>query len=286
VDGALGKLDASPCLCPGAATMIGQLRGAIAGVRRVGRRHTQSGLEQHRARKCSWIPVVSPRFTAFSTIMACATSMIGAIEAAGMIDGIDRDLALVGGVESMSRCSWPGPIPLRLAPKVSAGAVSRAEGVAPGEPEARRSSAPHPIRDNRTDGKSMGEAYGDQQRERNLAYRMKVLRGEDFAYLIAAWVNQEDPDREKILADAMSRVELDTPKTVPAAEMLSAREKRGERLAFNGIGMVYFNEQRFEQSAPFFQKSVRSGRVANEYALFAKFYRSLHSHWRVSNGVG
>ena len=40
---------------------------------------------------------------AFSTIMACSTSMIGAIEAAGMIDGRARNLALVGGVESMSR---------------------------------------------------------------------------------------------------------------------------------------------------------------------------------------
>src|SRR5271169_4075905 len=40
---------------------------------------------------------------AFSTIMACSTSMIGAIEAAGMIDGRNRNLALVGGVESLSR---------------------------------------------------------------------------------------------------------------------------------------------------------------------------------------
>jgi acetyl-CoA C-acetyltransferase len=40
---------------------------------------------------------------AFSTVMACSTSMIGVIEAAGMIDGRGRDLALVGGVESMSR---------------------------------------------------------------------------------------------------------------------------------------------------------------------------------------
>ncbi len=46
---------------------------------------------------------VDPEITAFSTVMACATSMIGAIEAAGMIDGVDRNLALVGGVESMSR---------------------------------------------------------------------------------------------------------------------------------------------------------------------------------------
>lgn len=44
-----------------------------------------------------------PTIPAFSTIMACSTSMIGAIEAAGMIDGRGRDLALVGGVESMSR---------------------------------------------------------------------------------------------------------------------------------------------------------------------------------------
>jgi acetyl-CoA C-acetyltransferase len=44
-----------------------------------------------------------PTIPAFSTIMACSTSMIGVIEAAGMIDGRGRHLALVGGVESMSR---------------------------------------------------------------------------------------------------------------------------------------------------------------------------------------
>ncbi len=40
---------------------------------------------------------------AFSTIMACSTSMVGAFQAAGMIDGKARDLAIVGGAESMSR---------------------------------------------------------------------------------------------------------------------------------------------------------------------------------------
>lgn len=40
---------------------------------------------------------------AFSTVMACSTSMVGVFEAAGMIDGEARTLALVGGVESMSR---------------------------------------------------------------------------------------------------------------------------------------------------------------------------------------
>ncbi len=40
---------------------------------------------------------------AYSTVMACSTSMVGAFQAAGMIDGGSRQLALVGGVESMSR---------------------------------------------------------------------------------------------------------------------------------------------------------------------------------------
>jgi acetyl-CoA C-acetyltransferase len=44
----------------------------------------------------SWVP-------AFSTVMACSTSMIGAIEAASMLDDRGRSLALVGGAESLSR---------------------------------------------------------------------------------------------------------------------------------------------------------------------------------------
>ena len=46
---------------------------------------------------------VDPTTPAFSTVMACSTSMIGAIEAAGMIDGDAYNLALVGGVDSLSR---------------------------------------------------------------------------------------------------------------------------------------------------------------------------------------
>ncbi len=46
---------------------------------------------------------VAPTIPAFSTVMACSTSMIAAIEAAGMLNGVNRNLALVGGVESLSR---------------------------------------------------------------------------------------------------------------------------------------------------------------------------------------
>ncbi|MCC6193972.1 MAG: acetyl-CoA C-acyltransferase [Burkholderiales bacterium] len=40
---------------------------------------------------------------AFSTVMACSTSMAAALQAAGMLNGVDRTLALAGGTESLSR---------------------------------------------------------------------------------------------------------------------------------------------------------------------------------------
>ncbi|HTZ53992.1 MAG TPA: acetyl-CoA C-acyltransferase [Candidatus Acidoferrum sp.] len=45
---------------------------------------------------------VDPTIPAFSTIMACSTSMIGALEAASMLNNGARSLALVGGTESLS----------------------------------------------------------------------------------------------------------------------------------------------------------------------------------------
>lgn len=46
---------------------------------------------------------VDPTIPAYSTVMACSTSMMGPFQAAGLIDGQARNLALVGGVESLSR---------------------------------------------------------------------------------------------------------------------------------------------------------------------------------------
>ena len=39
---------------------------------------------------------VAPTIPAYSTVMACGTSIVGAFEAAGMIDGVGRNLALGG----------------------------------------------------------------------------------------------------------------------------------------------------------------------------------------------
>jgi acetyl-CoA C-acetyltransferase len=49
---------------------------------------------------------IDPATPAFSTVMACSTSMIGAIEAASMLDGDAYNLALVGGVDSLSRIQF------------------------------------------------------------------------------------------------------------------------------------------------------------------------------------
>ena len=102
VDGPLAGLDAIELSAPVVRHMVDTLGGgapdfAVWGA--VVPNLTWSNL----AREVLMDAGVSPEIPAFSTVMACATSMIGAIEAAGMINGVDRNLALVGGVESMSK---------------------------------------------------------------------------------------------------------------------------------------------------------------------------------------
>src|SRR5215470_2085312 len=102
VDGPLAELDSIELSVPVVRHMVALLRGgapdfAIWGT--VVPSLTWSNI----AREVLMDAGVPPTTPAFSTVMACATSMIAAIEAAGMIDGVNRSLALVGGVESMSR---------------------------------------------------------------------------------------------------------------------------------------------------------------------------------------
>src|ERR1700745_1455221 len=46
---------------------------------------------------------LDPHVPTFTTIMQCSTSMVGVFEAAGIIERTKAALALVGGVESMTR---------------------------------------------------------------------------------------------------------------------------------------------------------------------------------------
>lgn len=103
VDGALAGRDALGLSVPVAQAMLAQVREgqpdfAVWGC--VAPNLTWSNLAREVLME-SGAPATIP---AFSTVMACSTSMVGAFEAAGMIDDArGRTLALVGGAESMSR---------------------------------------------------------------------------------------------------------------------------------------------------------------------------------------
>ena len=102
VDGALSKFDAIELSVPVAQAMVERLNGAqpdFAVWGTVVPNLTWSNI----AREVLMDVGLPPSIPAYSTIMACSTSMAGAIQAAGMVDGVSRNLALVGGVESMSR---------------------------------------------------------------------------------------------------------------------------------------------------------------------------------------
>ena len=102
VDGALAAFDAIELSVPVARRMVDLLEGgkpdfAVWGV--VVPSLTFSNI----GREVLMDAGIDATVPAFSTVMACSTSMMGAIEAAGMIDGDACNLALVGGVDSLSR---------------------------------------------------------------------------------------------------------------------------------------------------------------------------------------
>lgn len=102
VDGALAGYDAIELSVPVVRHMIESLAGASPDFLTWGSVMPNLAVSNV-AREVLLDAKVDPRSSAFSTVMACSTSMMGAIEAAGMLDGEHRTLALVGGCESMSR---------------------------------------------------------------------------------------------------------------------------------------------------------------------------------------
>ena len=100
-DGALAKYDAIELSVPVVQAMVAQLHGAkpdFAVWGTVLPNLTWSNI----AREVLLDAKVDATIPAFSTVMACSTSMIGALEAASMLDNNARSLALVGGTESLS----------------------------------------------------------------------------------------------------------------------------------------------------------------------------------------
>ena len=102
VDGPLAAFDAIELSVPVVRHMVGELKGgkpdfAVWGV--VVPSLTFSNI----AREVLMDAGIDAAVPAFSTIMLVEQAMMGAIEAAGMIDGDSYNLALVGGVDSLSR---------------------------------------------------------------------------------------------------------------------------------------------------------------------------------------
>ena len=157
VDGPFAHLDAIALSVPVAQAMMGKLGGARPDFAIWGTvipNLTWSNI----AREVLLDAGLDATIPAFSTVMACSTSMVGAFEAAGMIDGKARSLALVGGVESMSR------IQLGLGQALSdwVRGFQRARGLGPAarhlaalNPKDVRLYIPKVV--NRTSGLSMGE---------------------------------------------------------------------------------------------------------------------------------
>ena len=102
IDGPLAGLDAIALSVPLVEHMVGQLSGALPDLAVWGA-VVPSLTWSNIAREVLMDSGVAATVPAFSTVMACSTSMVAAFEAAGMLDGRGRDLALVGGVDSLSR---------------------------------------------------------------------------------------------------------------------------------------------------------------------------------------
>jgi acetyl-CoA C-acetyltransferase len=169
VDGALRHLDAVALSVPVARAMVAQLAagdrpdlvvwGTVA-----------PNLGWSNIAREVWIEAgLDPSTPAFSTVLACATSMVAVFEASGML-GPGRSVALCGGVESMSR------VQIGLAQGLSdwIRRMGQARSVGErldrvGELRARDVRLHVPSIANRATGKSMGEHCEEMAKQWNIA---------------------------------------------------------------------------------------------------------------------
>jgi acetyl-CoA C-acetyltransferase len=131
---------------------------------------------------------LDPHVPTFTTVMQCSTSMVGVFEAAGILGSDGRSLALVGGVESMTR------IQIGLGQNLSdlLRRVVQARGLSQ-RLSAVRKLRPSDIRlfvpevKNRVTGRSMGEHTEDMAKTWNISRREQdELALQSHRYAVAA----------------------------------------------------------------------------------------------------
>lgn len=121
------------------------------------------------ARELIFEAKLSPDIPAFSTVLACSTSFVGMIEAAGMVGRGGLHLALVGGVETMSH------VPLALKPAFADGVFGQFAKNPAGALETLSRVTPQdfdlPVHGwaNRQSGRSMGEHTEDTAKRFHIA---------------------------------------------------------------------------------------------------------------------
>jgi acetyl-CoA C-acetyltransferase len=144
------------------------------------------------ARELIFEAKMSPDIPAFSTVMACSTSFIGTIEAAGMVGRGDFHLALVGGVETMSH------VPLALKSQFADSVLGQFAKNPAGALETLQKVTPQdfdlPIHGwaNRQSGRSMGDHTEDtakrfaisraDQDQRSLLSHQGAIAGQDSGF--------------------------------------------------------------------------------------------------------
>ena len=101
-DGPLAALDSIELSVPVAKAMAGRLATGAPDIMVWGAVVPSLGWSNI-AREVLIEAGLDPHIPAFSTVMACSTSMVGAFEAAGLLGAAGRELALIGGVDSLSR---------------------------------------------------------------------------------------------------------------------------------------------------------------------------------------
>ena len=155
--GAFAGFDALALSAPVAAAMAGRARPDFVIWGEVIPDATLSNI----ARELIFAAKLDPTIPAFSTTLACSTSFVGVIEAAGMVGRGGTHLALVGGVETMSH------VPIALKTEVAdklvglfardpAGAAAMLAGLNAGD-----FSLPLKAWANRVSGRSQGEHTED-----------------------------------------------------------------------------------------------------------------------------
>src|SRR6267154_4392379 len=102
VDGPLARLDAVELSLPVVRAMTGSQSAAKPDLVVWGTVIPNLGYSNI-AREVQIEADLDQTIPAFSTVLACSTSMVAAFEAAGMLGHGGKELALVGGVECMSR---------------------------------------------------------------------------------------------------------------------------------------------------------------------------------------